>query len=110
MKRLSITLAALLVLVAALASSASAGLPYRFTNRAATEKALKIEFVKLALQREGVRYTVRSIGCAKAGVGRARCALVVSSRRNGTETIALDVDCPNDSGRGCSASYMRWLS
>jgi hypothetical protein len=97
----------LAVVALIVASGVQAGSPYRFKNRALTERAIAAEFVALARRKEHVRYRVRSIGCAKAGIGRAICAAVADGP-NGTERFAITFSCPTDAGINCTIRYDKW--
>jgi hypothetical protein len=99
--------AAIAITLVPAASSAPAGNPYRFQNRALLERQTAAEFVAIARRKEHVRYRVRSIGCAKAGVGRAICA-VVADGPNGAERFAITISCPSDKGINCTLRYNEW--
>lgn len=93
-----------------LAPVASAGAPYRFASRAKLERAAAVQFRSLAHRKLGGRFIVRSIGCAKGGVGRAYCAVVATSSRGGTQPYEFALLCPSDSGIGCTGRIDAWTA
>jgi hypothetical protein len=93
--------AVVVVLVVALvaAAGAAAGNPFQFSDRAAFERSM-LASPRPALPVVGRRYVPRSIGCAKAGVGRYACVLVATSRL-GTQTYSVRVSCSSDTSNDC---------
>jgi hypothetical protein len=90
----ALALAAATVALAA-AVTAQAGLPFKMANRAAFETGMRTFFVAAEKRDAHERYRVRSIGCAKAGIGRWGC-IVVASGRTGIQTFSLTLSCPSD--------------
>jgi len=86
---------------------ASAGAPYSFSNRTVFEKSATKQFQALSPKLLGARFTVRSIGCANAGVGRRFCAVVASNSVSGTRRFVAAIVCPSDSGYGCTLTISR---
>ena len=82
---------------------------YKFTSRAATEAALRTQFVALERARTGVRYRVNSIACAKGSVTTGYCAIVATSKQ-GTEPFALKIACPDTRWVGCTVRVTAWPS
>jgi hypothetical protein len=105
MRRLALVAAGALAALAC-AGTASAD-PYRFRDRSVTERAVAKEFVSLERRKTHRRYRVRSVGCAKGGVGRIFCA-VAATGPDGTETFKVTVSCPDDSGSGCTIRAFPW--
>jgi len=98
---LTITAAAALTLI--VAATASAGGPFKFSNRAKFEHAIP----KLVPYFAKHRLTIRSIGCAKAGVGRVACA-VVTTGPAGLQRWALTLTCSSDAGVDCRYAVDAW--
>jgi hypothetical protein len=107
MKALAL-LATLVVAVLAIVPAASADSPYQFSNRPRLELAATINFVRWAHARLHETMTVNSIGCAKAGVGRAVCAVVATNRSYGTSVFQLTLQCATDTGRDCTIYADPW--
>lgn len=97
-----------LVVALVLASAAGAAGPYRFQDRPAAERGIATEFVKLEKRKKHRSYRVRSVGCAKGGVGRVYCAIVADGP-DGTETFQVTVTCPDNSGKGCTIRAFDWV-
>jgi hypothetical protein len=93
-----LTLALALVIV----PLAAAGQPFKFSDRAAFEAVSAKNFVTTEKSVNHVTYSVRSIGCAKSGVGRAACIVVATSPDTGTLTFTFTVSCPDDKGQSCT--------
>jgi hypothetical protein len=107
------TRAALLAAIAALAlvpAAAAAGPHqlYRFQHPAAANRAASTVFVGLAHKRFGGRWVVRSVSCAKGGIGRTYCAVVATRLGRTTAPYELTVLCADDEGHGCSAYIDSW--
>lgn len=99
MRKLALISVVLVALV--VTSAASAGNPYRFSSRTGFEHDVVVKHLALP-GGVGKRYTVKSIGCAKAGVGRAVCVVVASSPRQGVQSYAMTISCPSDTNTtGC---------
>jgi hypothetical protein len=85
---LLVALAALMLVPVALA-----GAPFRFTNRASFERNMAQVFMRLP----GVkREHVRSIGCAKSGIGRFGCIVVADDPARGLVRWQLGFSCATD--------------
>jgi len=87
---------AVVVLAAALVavSSAAAGNPYSFADRAAIER--QVAKMHPSLELVGKRYSVRAVGCAKPGVGRGYCVVVVTSPMKGAQSYLMRMMCASD--------------
>src|SRR5262245_45848415 len=104
----TITIAAALLLALALAAgSALAGGPFTFSTRALLERPSPSDLVKIAGQNGLGKLTVRSIGCAKGGIGRVYCA-VVTTGSQGTQRWAYTIECPSDKSAGCTGTINPW--
>jgi hypothetical protein len=78
----------------AVAPAATAGKPYTFSDRAAFEKYVKAAGFYRGMKRD--RAKIRTLGCAKAGVGRAVCAVVTLSPTKGQKQWAVTLSCPSE--------------